>query len=193
MSSSLNDRDWEPAGSIHHDPKTARRNAKAEAAAAKARYKASRPWYKRPLTLLGAVLGALVAVVLLSQCGGDDSPGTTGSGSGAVVEQPAEQQLPAGQQNALDKGEQYLDALPFSRDGLAKQLESEGFSEADAAFAADNVDADWNEQAAAKAESYQDAGVALSYDGMVRQLETDGFTEQQADHGARSLGLTPAP
>ncbi len=100
MSSSLNDRDWEPAGSIHHDPKTARRNAKAEAAAAKARYKASRPWYKRPLTLLGAVLGALVAVVLLSQCGGDDSPGTTGSGSGAVVEQPAEQQLPAGRPEA---------------------------------------------------------------------------------------------
>ena len=58
------------------------------------------------------------------------------------------------QRNALEKAKDYLDFSAFSYTGLIGQLEYEGFSTEDATFGADNCGADWNEQAAKKAQSY---------------------------------------
>ena len=57
----------------------------------------------------------------------------------------------AGQANALRSAKQYLAMTAFSHAGLIEQLSSsygEGFSVADATYAADHVGADWNQQAA---------------------------------------------
>src|SRR5699024_613956 len=56
------------------------------------------------------------------------------------------------QQNALDSAESYLSISAFSRSSLIDQLEFEGFSNADATWAVDNVTVDWSEQAIKSAE-----------------------------------------
>ena len=66
---------------------------------------------------------------------------------------PPAPELTAGQANALRAAENYLSLMPFSHAGLVNQLSSEygdQYSVEDATFAADNVGADWNEQAARK-------------------------------------------
>lgn len=92
------------------------------------------------------------------------------------------------QKNALRKAESYLSFAGFSRKGLISQLEYDKFSNADATYAADNVGADWNEQAAKKAKSYNDL-TGFSRDSLISQLEYDGFTNAQATYGADSIGL----
>lgn len=49
----------------------------------------------------------------------------------------------SGQRNALAKADAYLEMSGFSYSGLVEQLEYEGFSTADATYAADNCGADW--------------------------------------------------
>lgn len=92
------------------------------------------------------------------------------------------------QQQAIDKANQYLDYTAFSKSGLAKQLKFEGFSKADAAFAVEHIDVDWNEQAALKAQNYLDYS-AFSKSGLIKQLEFEGFTHKQALHGVAAVGL----
>ena len=48
----------------------------------------------------------------------------------------------SGQRNALAKADAYLEMSGFSYSGLVEQLEYEGFSTADATYAADNCGAD---------------------------------------------------
>ncbi|HET7386154.1 MAG TPA: Ltp family lipoprotein, partial [Nocardioidaceae bacterium] len=74
----------------------------------------------------------------------DDSAADDESASGMTV----------GQKNAVDTAENYLSTAAFSRSGLIQQLKYEGYSRADASFAADAVHADWNEQAGKAAEEY---------------------------------------
>jgi hypothetical protein len=92
------------------------------------------------------------------------------------------------QQNAVGSAESYLDFMAFSRSGLIKQLEFEGFSTADATFAVDTVDVDWMVQAEKSAQSYLDF-TSFSRSGLIDQLEFEGFTSEQARHGADSVGL----
>ncbi|MBW0119566.1 Ltp family lipoprotein, partial [Pseudonocardia abyssalis] len=80
------------------------------------------------------------------------------------------------------------DFMAFSRSGLIKQLEFEGFSTADATFAVDTVDVDWMVQAEKSAQSYLDF-TSFSRSGLIDQLEFEGFTSEQARHGADSVGL----
>jgi SOS response regulatory protein OraA/RecX len=84
---------------------------------------------------------------------------------------------------ALWSAESYLDYSAFSKKGLAEQLEYEGFSKADAKWAADQVDADWNEQAVRSAITYLEYS-AFSESELAEQLEYEGFTTKQAKHGA---------
>ncbi len=76
----------------------------------------------------------------------------------------------------------------FSHDGLIKQLEYERYSAEDATYAADNVNADWNQQAARAAKKYLDM-TAFSHDGLVKQLEYEGYTAAQAEYGVTAAGL----
>jgi hypothetical protein len=110
---------------------------------------------------------------------------------------PATNQAPAmtvGQENAIESAKGYLDYGAFSRSGLIHQLSSnygEGYSKADATFAVDHLNVNWNEQAAKSAEDY------LSYDafsrqGLIDQLSSkygEGFTHAQAVYGVNQTGL----
>lgn len=92
-----------------------------------------------------------------------------------------------GEKNALAKAHSYLGFSAFSKDGLIKQLNFEGFSAEEAQYAVDNCGADWNEQAALKAKSYLDF-TSFSRSGLIQQLEFEGFTTEQAEYGATAVG-----
>ena len=88
--------------------------------------------------------------------------------------------VPAEYQNALQTAESYLDFIAFSQQGLIEQLEYEQYSTEAAQWAVENVDVDWNEQAALKAAEYLDFQ-AFSEGGLRDQLEYEGFTPEQID------------
>ena len=76
---------------------------------------------------------------------------------------------------------------PFRAEPEVEQLEFEGFSHEDAVAAADACGADWNEQAAKKAESYL-SFTDMSRSRLIDQLEYEGFTSEQAAYGADAVG-----
>ena len=92
------------------------------------------------------------------------------------------------QKNAMLKAKSYLDHSAFSKTGLIKQLEFEGFNTKDATYGVDNCGADWMKQAVLKAKSYLDHS-AFSRDALIKQLEFEGFTSAQAVFGVDSTGL----
>ncbi|NDL68482.1 hypothetical protein GXN74_12120 [Clostridiales bacterium F-3ap] len=96
-------------------------------------------------------------------------------------------EMTMGQKNALKSAQQYLDYSAFSYEGLVKQLEYEGYSNADAVYAVDRCGADWNEQAALSAESYLEYS-SFSRQGLIDQLVYEGFTAEQAAYGATAAG-----
>jgi hypothetical protein len=92
------------------------------------------------------------------------------------------------QENALESAESYLDYTAFSRTGLIEQLEYEQYDTADATWAVDQLDVDWNEQAALSAQSYLDYS-SFSRQGLIDQLVYEGFTADQATYGVNQVGL----
>lgn len=95
---------------------------------------------------------------------------------------PTYANITAGMRNALQSAENYLSIMPFSHAGLVEQLEFEGYSSKEAAYAADNCGADWYEQAAWCAKNYLDI-MPFSRSGLIEQLEFDGYTYEQAVYG----------
>lgn len=95
---------------------------------------------------------------------------------------------PASQASAVRKAKSYLEMSGFSRSGLIEQLEYEKFSTADATYAVDSLDVNWNTQAARKAKSYLEMS-GFSRAGLIEQLEYEGFTSSQAAYGATAAGL----
>lgn len=96
----------------------------------------------------------------------------------------------AGQQaQALRKAEGYLGLLSFSFSytGLTEQLEYDGFTHEQAVYAADHCGADWNAQAAAKAQIYMSV-MTFDREQLIDQLEFDGFTHEEALYGAAAAG-----
>jgi hypothetical protein len=159
--------------------------------------KALRPFYKKPIFIILAVVIALFAFNAVS--GGDsetastDTPSATQPSAPAVVESaaPAETQAPeetVSQANAVRAAENYLSFAPFSREGLIKQLEFEEYSTEDATYGVDAQSADWNEQAAKSAKNYLDIS-PFSREGMIEQLEFEGYTTAEAEYGATANGL----
>jgi hypothetical protein len=100
----------------------------------------------------------------------------------------AEPQLTAEQENAIGTAEDYLDYTAFSRSGLIKQLQFEGYSKAAATFAVDHITVNWNEQAHLAAVAYLDY-THFSRSGLIKQLQFDGFTNKQATYGVKKAGL----
>lgn len=99
-----------------------------------------------------------------------------------VDEEPAAQEGSVSQGQALSAAKNYLNYASFSHSGLVEQLEYEGFSTADATYAADQVGADWNDQAAQSAKDYL-GYTAFSRPGLIEQLEYEGFSSSQATYG----------
>jgi hypothetical protein len=86
---------------------------------------------------------------------------------------------------ALQSAESYVAMSGFSKKGLYEQLSSsagEGFTPAQAQYAVDHVDADWNKEAVESAKSYLDMQ-PMSKTDLIQQLSSDageGFTYEQA-------------
>lgn len=89
--------------------------------------------------------------------------------------------------NAIAKAKAYLDYSGFSRSGLIKQLEYEGYPTDSATYAADNCGADWNSECAEKAQSYLDY-TSFSRDGLYNQLAYEEFTDEQIQYGLSAVG-----
>lgn len=92
-----------------------------------------------------------------------------------------------GEENALRSAKDYLKIMPFSYEGLIKQLEYEKYSHEEAVYAVDNCGADWNEQAAKSAEEYLGI-MSFSKERLIQQLEYKGFTHEQAVYGVEQNG-----
>jgi hypothetical protein len=145
----------------------------------------------------GVAAGVLgIAVVGGVAAGGDDSKPVQASNT-EVVEAKAEANasqpqpepsMTKSQENAVKSAESYLDLMGFSRSGLIKQLEFEGYSTKDATFAVVHISPNWNAEAAEKAKSYLDTQ-AFSRSGLIDQLKFEGFTQAQAEYGVKQTGL----
>ena len=102
----------------------------------------------------------------------------------------------ASQAQALAAAEGYLgDGQGFSRQGLIDQLDSpsgNSFSVADATWAVDHSDANWNAQAVDCAKGYVNDGQGFSRQGLIDQMTSaygNKFTEAQAEYAANAVGL----
>ena len=109
-------------------------------------------------------------------------------GSEIVITYSLGKEPTVSQKNAARSAQSYLNSMAFSRSGLIKQLEFEGFSNEDAVYGVEHVSVDWNEQAAKSAKSYLNS-MAFSRAGLIEQLEYEGFTREQAVYGVEQNGL----
>jgi flagellar biosynthesis GTPase FlhF len=98
------------------------------------------------------------------------------------------------QQNALKSAEQYLETSAFSEAGLIEQLSSEAGSKyphADAVWAVEHLEVNWNEQAVKAARQYLNTS-SFSCQGLIEQLSSEAgskFTVAQAEYAANKVGL----
>jgi hypothetical protein len=98
------------------------------------------------------------------------------------------------QQNALKSAEQYLETSAFSEAGLIEQLSSEAGSKyphADAVWAVEHLEVNWNEQAVKSARQYLSTS-SFSCQGLIEQLSSEAgskFTVAQAEYAANKVGL----
>ncbi|MEY4743808.1 MAG: hypothetical protein RIR34_1147 [Actinomycetota bacterium] len=156
--------------------------------------KASRPWFKKkrfiiPIALI--VLGGLSNTT--NQTSGTSTENHSVSSSDTkseTAESPATTDEFANEtlseKNSRQKADDYLAYQAFSRKGLISQLVYEGFSKEDAAYGADAVKADWNEQAKLKAESYLSTQ-SFSAKGLADQLEFEGFDGGQVTYAMSKI------
>jgi hypothetical protein len=166
-----------------------------------------KPFYKRKWFIALAILmliGAFASdsessetktekkVVTTTEANTPAAPNETVSESNVVTtteaNTPAAPNETVSESNARKSAASYLKSSAFSRSGLIKQLEYEGFSNQDATYGADAVGANWNEQAAKSAASYLKSS-AFSRSGLIKQLEYEGFTTAQAEYGVSTTGL----
>jgi len=105
----------------------------------------------------------------------------------ATTEAETAPQLSMEQRNAISKAQNYLKLTAFSRSGLIKQLEFEGFSNESSTFAVDNITVDWNEQAAKQAQNYLNL-TSFSRSGLMDQLKYEGFSDTEVEYGVTAVG-----
>ncbi len=118
----------------------------------------------------------------------DTEPADTKPAETEPVEtKPVQSSPTAGERNALNSAKSYLSFSAFSYSGLIRQLEYEGYTNAEATYAANNCGADWNAQALKSAKSYLSFS-AFSYSGLIGQLQYEGFTSSQAAYGVDNCG-----
>jgi hypothetical protein len=95
---------------------------------------------------------------------------------------------------AVDSAKGYLSGgQGFSEQGLIQQLTAtagEGFTEAQAEYAIDNLHPDWDAQAVVAAQGYLGDGEGFSRSSLIQQLTSsygDGFTEAQAEYAVNKV------
>ena len=99
-------------------------------------------------------------------------------------------QVPMEHKMALKAAEQYLRTMPFSKQGLYRQLTADAgnkFPPEAAQYAVDNVKTDWKENAAKAAANYLKM-MPMSRDELVNQLTSDAgdqYTLEEAQYGVQ--------
>ncbi|MGO9385045.1 MAG: Ltp family lipoprotein [Mycobacterium sp.] len=145
---------------------------------------------------IGLGVGAVIlALIVLGSIGNSGKNSSTSSNTGSmastagVAPTTTKSGFTPAQDNAIAKAESYLNTSAFSKKGLIEQLVYNKFSQADATFAVEHIEAsggvDWNEQAVKKARSYLSTS-SFSLQGLIEQLEYNGFTPSQAQYGANA-------
>lgn len=87
------------------------------------------------------------------------------------------------QSQAIGMAYDYLDYTPFSKGGLADQLEYEGFSPAVANYAVNHIRVNWRKQAVRMAKNYL-RYTHFSCSGLIDQLVYEQFSYANASYGA---------
>jgi hypothetical protein len=107
---------------------------------------------------------------------------------------PSTPSMTVSQQQAVQAAQGYLsDGEGFSYEGLLQQLTSsygDGFSHADAQFAINYLNPNWDAQAVASAQGYLDDGDGFSRSGLIQQLTSSygsGFTTAQATYAVNKV------
>lgn len=153
-------------------------------------------------TRTGLTAGVVALLLSFSACEATEPTDSSSSTSGAEEEalrdeatsdkKDKKKEMTSGQENALEAARSYIELSGFSKRGLIKQLSSsagDGFSKADATFAANNVGADWKQEAVEAAQSYLDMS-SFSKQGLIEQLTSsagDGFTAAQARYAVNKV------
>ena len=150
----------------------------------------------------GFALVVLTGIVIgLAACSGDDDDGAAAppptttkapATEPAPTGETAEEAAPGGdgptpsQERAVRLAQNSLDLGGFSRLGLINYLtQVEGFTRADARYAADNARANWKEQAVEAAQRRVDSTDGYSPTNLIRNLtQVDGFTKADATYAA---------
>ena len=147
------------------------------------------------LKLLGGFVIVAIVIGAIASSGGGDTASTDSQGKAESAKTESKSfdledifntDL-SGNDGAVSRAKSYLKTMPFSLEGLSKQLEFEGFSEEEAKYGAENCGANWKEQAVKKAKNYLDT-MAFSADGLEKQLKFEGFTKDEAKHGVENCG-----
>ena len=155
-----------------------------------------------PIKKVAIIIAVLLLGAITIGCGsqiGQSAAAMATSGAPAKTDKPkktkpAEPQATVSQKSAIASAEDYLSLQAFSRGGLIKQLSSEyggGCSKADAVYAVNHIDVNWNEQAAKAAKDYL-ANQPFSRAVLIQHLESrygDGYTHAQAVYGVNKAGL----
>jgi Host cell surface-exposed lipoprotein len=112
----------------------------------------------------------------------------------ATTQAPASPAMTVAQQQAVDAAQGYLsDGQGFSYESLLQQLTSsagDGFATADAEFAINYLNPNWDQQAVDSAQGYLSDGQGFSYESLLQQLTStsgSGFTEAQAEYAINHL------
>ncbi len=95
--------------------------------------------------------------------------------------------ITVGEKNALRAAKNYISIMPFSKQRLMDQLEYEGYTTSEIAYAINNIEVDWFDMAAKSAKQYLDL-MPFSREGLIEQLEYEGYTHEEAVYGVEQNG-----
>ena len=122
--------------------------------------------------------------------GSTPSPSSSSSASPSASSQsvapPTEMQL-AAMEMAVYHFENY-NWYPHSRISLVQTLESSGYDLADARYAVNAIDVDWNSTAEVYAQDFLGSGVGLSKQNVIAMLRAEEYTLAEATHGVNAIG-----
>ena len=148
--------------------------------------------------VVGAVGGQLLTAAAAAPASSAPAAAPTTPAAAAPTQAPTTPAAPAmsaSEQQAVDAAQNYLSlGSGFSQYSLTQQLTSSagsGFSQADAQFAINYLNPDWNAQAVDAAKGYMQMG-GFSHSSLIQQLTSDagnGFTEAQAEYAVTQVGL----
>jgi hypothetical protein len=177
------------------DPKL----AKADAAAAKAKAKSLRPWFKKKRFIIPIAILAIIIISSVANAGGgkksSDSASVTEVATQETTEavvEPEKPAVPAEYASALIQAQMYSDTLHMSKAGLFAQLTSEyggQFTPEAAQYGVDNVKADFNANALAQAKQYVETlamSPAAVYDQLISEYGGQ-FTPEEAQYAVDNL------